>query len=123
MRIEELVSDWELEEIRQELRHGEAPDIVAFRHGIPMEPVREYKRKSLGGPTGKTNARWTQAELSFVRDNWPNHDKGWEGWKMLDRTWDAIKWCACRMGVKRKGNSANEGWRKSNGAFMRPRKG
>lgn len=126
MRIEELVSDWELEEIRQELRSGMAPDIVAFRHGIDELAVREYRRC---GPdryedfSSHFGDRWTEAERSFVRDNYPNHGKSWPGWDMLKRTWVAIRWYAHRMGVKRKGSSANEGWRKSNWTMTRPGKG
>ena len=119
MRIDELVSDWELEEIRQELRSGEAPDVVAYRHGIPRRALSGLHRRHVR----QFEDRWTEAEKAFVRDNWPNHGKGWDGWKMLNRSWDAIKMRASYLGVKRKSNSANEGWRKSNGTFLRPRKG
>jgi len=160
-RLEELVSDWELEEIRQELEAGEAPDIVAFRHGIPTRaiPRRAKERQnewsdvemafvrdnypqhgtqswkgwsfldrtwhSIGkmahklGVTRKRLERpWSESEVSFVRDNYPNHGKGWSGWRTLDRSWAAIRMKASNMGVTRKGTSANEGWRKSNGMFV-----
>lgn len=101
MRIEELVSDWELEEIRQELSSGEAPDIVAFRHGLPKAPVREIGR-AYARYVRRWDDVWTDAEKAFVRDNYPNHGRKWEGWSMLKRTWDAIRWRAHLLGVKRK---------------------
>ena len=127
MRIEELVSDWELEEIRQELTSGDAPDVVAFRHGIRDTVVREYRRRhgiaSYDGYERHFDNVWNDAEIAFVRDNYPNHGRKWSGWKLMDRTWDAIRWYAHRLGVKRKRNYAGKSWRKSNETLLRYRKG
>ena len=118
MRLHELVSDWELDEIREELRHGNAPDIVAFGHGLPVQPVREYSRSIGDRYTRKLKDRWTDVELAFVRDNYPSHDSTWDGWKMLKRTWDAIRVKANKMGVKRRNVKTNEEWRKSNEVIL-----
>lgn len=116
MRISELVSDWELDEIRDELRHGNAPDVVAFRHGVPLEAVRNMRPK---GDHTKFDNRWTKEETIFVRDNYPNHGRRWDGWKMLKRhTWDAIRMRAYYMGVRRKKPDRGEKWRKTNGMFF-----
>ncbi len=118
MRLHELVSDWELDEIREELRRGNAPDIVAFNHGLPMQPVREYSRDVGDRYTRKFKDRWTDVELAFVRDNYPSHDSTWDGWKMLKRTWDAIRVKANKLGVKRRNVKTNEEWRRSNEAIL-----
>lgn len=114
MEIEELVSDWELEEIRQELASGDAPDIVAFRHGVRESAVRQYKRmrraSSYDGYERHFDSPWNEAEIAFVRDNYPNHGSRWPGWKLMDKTWDAIRWYAHRLGVKRKRSHASGGW-------------
>lgn len=105
MRLSELVSDWELEEIRQELRSCEAVDIIAFRHGVPIHVVRRYaKSKGYDRHVRRMDDVWTDAEKAFVRDNYPNHGRKWAGWSMLKRTWDAIRWRAHLLGVKRKRN-------------------
>ena len=161
MRIRELVSDWELEEIREELRHGNAPDVVAFRHGLPIDVMpRGRGGKGLQdhssyriwtdvekcfvrdnypnhdtyswrgwtlldrswqsivqmaaqlGVTRKRRERpWTDAEVEFVRDNYPNHGKNWDGWGILERTWASVRMKASYMGVRRKVRSVNESWR------------
>jgi len=94
-RLEELVSDWELQEISEELGSGTAPDVVAFRHGVGVTSVRAYARK------GCTD-RWTDAELAFVRDNYPAHGEYWPGWTMLKRSWATIVNKAALMGVRRR---------------------
>lgn len=118
MSLEELVSDWELDEIRDELRHGNAPDIVAFRHGLTVQPVRKYARSIRERHVRKFDERWTEAELLFVRDNYPNHDSRWDGWGMLKRTWDAIRVKANKMGVTRRNVRTNDEWRKSNEVIL-----
>lgn len=94
MRIEELVSDWELEEIRQELVHGDAPDVVAFRHGIPRLSVIDYDIEVAN--------RWSDAEEAFVRDNYPNHGKEWDGWRIVGKTYEAIERHAVRRGIRKR---------------------
>lgn len=124
MRIDELASDWEVEEMRQELRSGDAPDIVAFRHGMPCSAVRELRaRDGHNRHMRKRFERWTDAEKAFVRDNYPNHGRLWCGWSMLNRTWDAIRMCASYLGVKKRVKCANGGWRKSSGMLLHPRRG
>lgn len=119
MRISELVSDWELEEIRDELRHGNKPEFVAYRHGIPTTAVRQMKPR---GDQTKFENKWTFEEKQFVRDNYPNHGRGWKGWEFVGRhSWDSIRQIAHKMGVRRKSMQTNERWRKANGALMRPR--
>lgn len=103
--LEGLVSDWELEEIRQELKSGDAPDVVAFRHGVPLSSVRGYSGKRTRH-VRRPNELWTDAENAFVKDNYPNHGKRWDGWSLLDRTWEAIKRRAHVIGVKRSNASA-----------------
>lgn len=109
-----MTSEWELEEIRQELRSGVAPDIVAFRHSLPPEKVRCYARyhKRIKTP----HQRWTDVERAFVRDNYPNHGKGWVGWKMLKRSWDAIKQYASIHGIGKRRDVNQQGnyFRESN---------
>jgi hypothetical protein len=100
--LEGLVSDWELEEIRQELKGGDAPDVVAFRHGVPLGSVRGYSGRHIRH-VRRPNELWTDAENAFVKDNYPNHGKRWGGWSLLDRTWEAIRRRASILGVKRNG--------------------
>lgn len=124
MRLEELVSDWELDEIHDELAHGNAPDVVAFRHGVTQNSVRDYA-KTVRRPSSyvrKFDGRWTDAEKAFVRDNYPSHGSKWDGWKFLHRTWDAIRIKANDMGVTRRNRKTNEQWRKSNEAMLGYRK-
>ena len=118
LRISELVSEWELEEIRQELASGDAPDIVAFRHGISKSSVRELAKTCHRRHTRKWDDVWTDAEIAFVRDNYPSHGKRWCGWEMLDRTWDAIRMRAHIVGVRRRAKELNENWRRTNGKFF-----
>lgn len=107
MSLEDLVSDWELEEIRQELKSGDAPDIVAFRHGIDMKAVREFNgRSGHKRHTRRLDDVWTDVEIAFVMDNYPNHGKRWGGWSLLDRTWEAIRKRAHIIGAKRSNASA-----------------
>ena len=164
MGIDELVSDWELDEMRHEAEQGVAPDVIAFRHGLPVGSV---SRRSLLGckdtgmawtaaeeafvrdnypnhprmewtgwkmlerPWNSIRAKayklgvtrkmrtWSDDETSFLRDNYPSHGKDWDGWDFLCRTWGAIKMRAHKIGVQQRYGSANEGWRESNGMFMR----
>lgn len=118
MRLHELASEWELEEIRDELRHGNAPDIVAFRHSLPVKPVRDYAKTIGSKYERQTRDKWTDVELAFVRDNYPSHDSTWDGWKILKRTWEAIRVKANKMGVKRRNVKTNEEWRKSNEVIL-----
>lgn len=46
MSADGIVPDWEYEEIRQELLGGEAPDIVAYRHGLPPRKLDRFKTMS-----------------------------------------------------------------------------
>lgn len=101
MGIDELVSDWEIDEIRIELESGDAPDVVAFRHGIPQEQVRSMARSV--GRVGVELRRWSDAESAFLADNYPSHGKPWDGWAMLGRTWDAVRKKASRLGVRHDG--------------------
>lgn len=99
MRISELVSDWELDEIRQELRDGYAPDVVAFRHGIPVEAVPKLS-VGRGLQYHAPHRAWTEAEIAFVRDNYASHGtRNWRGWSFLDRTWPSIEKMAHKLGV------------------------
>lgn len=102
MRLEELVSDWELDEIRDELSSGTAPDIVAFRHGIPIEVMPKSKsRKKLQDHS--SYRIWTDAERAFVRDNFPSHGtSSWRGWSFLNRSWPSIEYMAVQLGVTNK---------------------
>lgn len=163
-RLDELVSDWELEEIRHELSVGTAPDIIEFRHGLPKGTIgrrKAYKgvqdhssyrmwddaerafvrdnypqhgtshwtgwkllRRSWHsiekmahelGVTKKQRERpWSDLEISFLKDNFPNHDRHWEGWNLLNRTWGAIMMKASYLNVRRKRKTVNEEWRKMN---------
>lgn len=96
MRISELVSDWELDEIRQELRDGYAPDVVAFRHGIPVGVVPKQWLQHRA-----QRRAWTEVEIAFVRDNYRQHDRNWKGWSFLGRTWPSIEKMAHKIGVTR----------------------
>ena len=105
--MDELVSEWELNEIRMELEQGDAPDIVAFRHGLPMDAVRKMKARNRRAKEGRS--AWSESEVAFVADNYKNHgDKTWEGWKMLKRTWDAIRSKAWSIGASRKTQQLGE---------------
>lgn len=100
MRISELVSDWELDEIRQELREGYAPDVVAFRHGIPVEVMPRGKCDK-GVQHHAPRRAWNDVETAFVRDNYRQHDRNWKGWSFLGRTWPSIEKMAHKIGVTR----------------------
>lgn len=100
-KLDELVSDWELEEIRQELKSGDAPDVVAFRHGVPLGAVRGYGKGHVRH-IRKPDELWTDAEKAFVKDNYPNHGEDWVGWEIIGRTWGAIRKYAHRLGIRRK---------------------
>lgn len=99
--LRELVSDWELEEIRHELAVGTAPDVVEFRHGLPKGSVgRRHVNK--GVQRHAEHRAWSYVELAFVRDNYPHHDRWWPGWGMLKRTWPSIAEKAHTLGVTKK---------------------
>lgn len=107
MSLDELVSDWELDEIRHELVSGVAPDIVAFWHGVPTDAVRSYRRSRY---TRRPGDKWTDAEIAFVKDNYPNHGRTWAGWKILGKTWESVRRHAYALGVKKKAsNRTGEG--------------
>lgn len=102
-RLEDLVSDWELEEIRAELAAGYAPDIVAFHHGIPASAIKKNASQAKSREIGMHDA-WSAVEICFVRDNYRNHDKDWQGWSFLDRSWDSIRKMAQMLGATKKQN-------------------
>lgn len=148
-RLEELVSDWELEEILDELEGGENREHVAFRHGIPVSSVprsaqryrerraeaerkaieRERKRAEDAArrraereerlrrereERARTEAErekvfstkrgmpFDRYEKVFVRDNYPNHGKDWQGWDILGRPYSDVLRVARQMRVKKK---------------------
>lgn len=116
-RLEDLVSDWELEEIRHELSVGTAPDIVEFRHGLPRGFVG--RRKTCRGVQDHSSYRvWTDVEMAFVRDNYPSHGtRNWAGWKILKRSWPSIENMAHSLGVTKK--QRERPWSDSEIAFLR----
>lgn len=148
-RLEELVSDWELEEILDELEGGAKRENVAFQHGIPASSIprdahkyrmrleeRERKRKERERQkeeerhqrrlererrlrrdreerermeaeraqvfSFKSGKPFDKYEKVFVRDNYPNHGKNWQGWDILGRPYSDVARVARRMHVKKR---------------------
>lgn len=148
-RLNDLVSDWELEEILDELEGGAKREHVAFRHGIPVSSLprsarryRERRRELEERRVERERKRAEEAERRraeraerlereriekermeaerskvfaikrdmpfnryekvFVRDNYPNHGKEWQGWDILGRPYSAVSRVARQMHVKKK---------------------
>lgn len=103
-KILDYVSEWELEEIRHELMHGEDPAFVAFRHGVPRKLVNRGlaypKTKEEVSFSGKFK-RWDSSSVAYVFENYPIHGQDWEGWKKLGRTWKSIQSKATSLGIGR----------------------
>lgn len=93
MRIDELASEWEVEEMRLELASGDAPAIVAYRHRMPKSAVMELD---------SVVNRWSDAEEAFVRDNYPNHGADWDGWEVLGKTYEQVERHAIRRGLRKR---------------------
>lgn len=148
-RLEELVSDWELEEILGELEGGAKRENVAFQHGVPIGSIprdaRKYRkrleererervererrqeeerlqrrlererrlrrdreeRERMEAERArvfavKSGRPFDKYEKVFVRDNYPNHGKDWQGWDILGRPYSAVSRVARMMKVKKR---------------------
>ena len=93
MGVRDLLSDWEIDEVRHELESGDEPDHVAFRHGITRRELGSLMRSV-------DRRRWSEVEIAFVRDNYPNHGSDWPGWEIMGRSRSAIRNQARRLGLE-----------------------
>ena len=73
-----------------------------------MEAARGSKHEAvilclMGFGRSQKDALWKQWEIDFLRENYPDHNKDWEGWKQLDRSWYAIANKAHSMKITMRG--------------------
>lgn len=118
-KILEYVSEWELEEIRHELMNGDDPAYIAFWHGVPRELVHRGlaypKTEEEVAFSGKFK-RWDSNSIEFLFENYPIHDKDWDGWEKLGRTWKSIQAKATTLGI---GRAKYVGWTEPEINFVR----